>query len=170
MKWVAMSGSWRHMSPEIEHDVRNAVRAVLVNGDGIVTGGALNVDSIATDEALRIDSKAIHLKVYLPVTLERYAEYYYSLAREEEVVSYGLVDDLVAQLTHLRVNTQALIENTENTLLDQTTFFACNTDIIEASDELIAFQVNASKGTQDAIDKAVLRGKPVTLHSYTIAE
>lgn len=169
MKWIAISGSWKYVNAEIERDVRNAVREIISRGDGIVTGGALNVDTIAIGEALRMDSTAMRLKVYIPVTLERYADYYYALAREE-IVSYGLVDDLIAQLTHLHANSQALIENTENAILDQTTYFARNTDIVEASDELIAFQVNASKGTQDAIDKARERGIPVTLHSYTIIE
>jgi hypothetical protein len=37
------------------------------------------------------------------------------------------------------------------------------------SDEVYAFQVNNSAGTQDTIDKAIKSGLPITLHKkYTI--
>lgn len=42
MNWVAISGSWRKTSDAVEADVRTHVRAVMMRGDGIVTGSALN--------------------------------------------------------------------------------------------------------------------------------
>jgi hypothetical protein len=44
MKWIGVSGSWRNISPELEQDLRREVSHALESGDGIVTGGALNVD------------------------------------------------------------------------------------------------------------------------------
>ena len=43
MKWYGITG-WRKTSPEVEADVRKTVREIIERGDGIVTGGALNVD------------------------------------------------------------------------------------------------------------------------------
>ena len=52
MKWIAISGGWRKINKEIEDDVRKTVREIISQGDGIVSGGALNVDYIALDEVL----------------------------------------------------------------------------------------------------------------------
>lgn len=46
--------------------------------------------------------------------------------------------------------------------------FARNSKIIEAADEVLAFQVNKSKGTQDSINKARKAGKRVYLHEIAI--
>ena len=58
------SGEKRNSS--VEADVRRTVRQAIERGDGIVTGGALNVDYFATDEALKLDPKVARIKVFLP--------------------------------------------------------------------------------------------------------
>jgi hypothetical protein len=168
MKWIAISGSWRKTSPEVERDVREAVRAIIMRGDGIVTGGALNVDWQATDEALKFDPTASHIKVFIPVTLERYAAHYRKRANEG-VITPAQAEMLIAQLTRLKTaSPKALVENVENTIVDQTTYFERITQIVNASDELAAFQVNNSEGVQDTINKAQKQGKPIHLKSYEI--
>jgi len=82
MKWVAISGSWRKTNEEVENDVRQAVREIIKRGDGIVTGGALNVDYFATDEALKVNPEAKQIKVCLPVTLELFSAHYRKRADE----------------------------------------------------------------------------------------
>lgn len=169
MKWIAIAGSWRKTSPEVEQDVREAVRDIIERGDGIVTGGALNVDWQATDEALKLDPTASRIKVFIPVTLELYAAHYRKRAGEG-IITSEQAEMLIAQLTQLKAaNPDALIENTENTIVDQTTYFERITQIVNASDELAAFQVNNSEGVQDTINKAQRQGKPIHLKSYEIA-
>lgn len=168
MKWIAISGSWRKTSPEVEKDVREAVRAIIERGDGIVTGGALNVDWQATDEALKIDPTASRIKIFIPVTLELYAAHYRKRAGEG-VITSKQAEMLISQLTQLKTaNPEALIENPENTIVDQTTYFERITQIVNASDEIVAFHVNNSEGVQDTINKAEAQGKPVHLKSYEI--
>lgn len=53
-KWIGISGSWRVTTPEIERIVRAKTRDIIMAGDGIVTGGALNVDYQVTDEVLKL--------------------------------------------------------------------------------------------------------------------
>jgi hypothetical protein len=168
MKWIAISGSWRITNKQIEEDVRTAVRAIIGRGDGIVSGGAINVDFFATDEALRIDPAATHLKVFLPTTLPLYAAYYRKRAGEG-VITERQAEDLITQLeTIRRTNPDALIEDARNTIVDRTTYFQRNSQIVETADGLMAFQVNKSAGVQDAIEKARAMNKPVTVRSYTM--
>lgn len=168
MKWIGISGSWRPGGPEIERDVRAAVHELMERGDGIVSGGALGVDYFATDEALKTDPAASRIKIFLPVTLERYAAHYRKRA-DEGVITHETAELLIAQLTRIKdANPEALIENQVNTVCDPTTYFERNTEVMNASDEILAFQINGSGGTQDTIDKARAEGKPVTVHSYTV--
>jgi len=168
MKWIAISGSWRKTSQKVENDVRQAVREIISRGDGIVTGGALNVDYFATDEVLKLNPGATQIKVCLPVTLERYAAHYRKRANEG-VITHQQAEELIAQLAALKkVNPSALIENKENTAVDKTTYFKRNAKVIELSNELYAFQVNDSEGVQDTADRAKTQGKPVKIKKYSI--
>ena len=107
MKWIAISGSWQTTSPTVEKDVREAVRDIITRGDGIVTGGALNVDWFATDEALTHNSTASQIKVCLPVRLELYAKHY-RMRADEGVITRTQAEKLISQLTKLqKANTDA---------------------------------------------------------------
>jgi hypothetical protein len=168
MKWYGITGSWRLTNKTIENDVRKKVSGIIKSGNGIVTGGALNVDYFALDEALKLNPKANQIKVFLPVTLPRYAEHYKKRAKEG-VITQSQAEDLIPQLIALqKANPMALIENFQNTVVDTATYFERDIDVVNASDELYAFQVNNSSGTQDTIDKAKKKGIPVRIFAYRI--
>lgn len=168
MKWIAISGSWRKTNKQVEEDVRNFVRDALERGDGIVTGGALNVDYFAIDEVLKLDSEAKHIKVFIPATLELYSAHYRKRA-QEGVITEEQAEMLVVQLEELkRRNPKALVENKENSAIDKDTYYERNSVIVENSDELAAFQVNNSEGVQDAVNKAKERGVKIYHRSYAI--
>ncbi|TSC77792.1 MAG: hypothetical protein G01um101433_466 [Parcubacteria group bacterium Gr01-1014_33] len=167
MRWIAISGS-RETNKEIERDVRDTVREILERGDGIITGGALGVDWFATDEALRIDKGAHQIKVFLPTSLEMYADHYRKRVTEG-VITHDQAEMLIAQLRSLKtINPYALIENAQNSIVDMRSYYERNTSIIYAADELIAFQVNESSGTQDTINKARRKEIFIELFQYTI--
>lgn len=168
MKWVAISGSWRKMNKELEKDVRDNVRKIISGGDGIVTGGALNVDFIATDEALKLNPTAEKIKIFLPATLEIFVSHYRKRAKEE-IITEEQAKNLIAQLSKIKeINPLSLIENKDNKIIDKDTYRERNSAVIEAADELVAFHVNESAGTKDTIDKARGKGIPVKVFSYTI--
>ena len=167
MKWVAISGSWRKTNEEVENDVRQAVREIIKRGDGIVTGGALNVDYFATDEALKVNPEAKQIKVCLPVTLELFSAHYRKRA-DEGVITHQQAEELITQLTALKkANPSALIENEKNTIVDKDTYYERNTKVMDLSNELYAFQVNDSEGVQNTVNKARENGKFVELKKYT---
>lgn len=168
MKWVAISGSWRKNNKILENDVRSTVREIMSRGDGIVSGGALGVDYFATDEAIKFNPKADRIKIFLPVTLEHYAKHYQKRAGEG-VITKQQAEELINQLTKLKeINPAAIIENLNNIVVDKTAYYERNSAVIEVADELEVFHVNESLGTQDAFDKARVKGIPVRRKSYII--
>ncbi len=168
MRWIGISGGWRTANEVVERDVRAMVQGILNRGDGIVSGGALNVDYIATDEALKLNPEATRIKVFLPVTLERYSAHYRNRA-EEGVITHAQAEILIEQLTRLRTaNAYALIEHPTNTVCNETTYYERNMEVINASDELYAFWINRTSGTKDAIEKAKSQGKPVSIFNYEV--
>lgn len=168
MKWIAISGSWMKSAPTIESDVRNAVREIILAGDGIVTGGALGVDYFATDEYMKNEPTASRLKIFLPATLERYVAHYRKRATEG-VITSDQAEMLIEQLEGVaKANPAAIIAHPTNTVIDKTAYFDRITDIVNAADGLRAFQINGSLGTQDTIDKAHKKGIPVEVFSYTV--
>lgn len=54
-------------------------------------------------------------------------------------------------------------------VVNVTTYYLRNQDVVDAADELLAFQVNASAGTQDTVDKARMKGIPVTVFTFEAA-
>lgn len=167
MEWVAISGSWRTVDERVENDVRDEVRRIVQRGDGIVTGGALGVDFIATDEALKADPQANHLRIILPTPLTTYANHYFRRA-EEGVITPRQACDLVDQLAGVKMKNPAAIIEMDYATCDQESYYARNGKVIEAANRLLAFQVNDSQGTQDAINKAKSRGLAVVQRKYTL--
>ena len=51
-------------------------------------------------------------------------------------------------------------------VVDVTAYYLRNQDVVDVADELLAFQVNASSGTQDTVDRARLKGIPVVVFTY----
>jgi len=167
MNWIAISGSWRTTNHQVESDVRREVSHIIGRGDGIVTGGALGVDYIATDEALKHDPKVNRIQVFLPTSLTLYQQHYFKRAREK-VITTKQAQALISQLTYLQgINPCSLIEGPAKTA-DQHSYYLRHLSIISLAERLLAFQVNQSQGTQDTINKAKVKGIPVTLFSYTI--
>jgi hypothetical protein len=165
--FTAISGSWRTVSANVEHDVRTVVAGIYASGGGIVTGGALGVDYIATDEALKHDPAAARLKIILPTSLSDYASHYFKRAAEG-VISQKQAEDLTAQLGAVRAANPAALAEMHYTVCTPETYYARNTAVLDAADQLAAFQVNGSAGTQDTIDKARARGMAVLHKTYKI--
>lgn len=169
MKWIAIAGSWRNSAAGIEEDIRSNIKDIVARGEGVVTGGALGVDYIATDEYLKNDPTASRLKIFLPCTIARYSAHYRKRA-SEGVITSEQAESLIRQMQLVHsANPQVIIENQTNEIIDKAAYFNRITDIVASADELIAFQVNMSEGTQDTIDKAKKRGIPVKVYSYTVA-
>jgi len=168
MKWVLFTGTWRLTNNDVENDVRTAVRQVLERGDGIVTGGATGVDYFAMDESIKLYPRASRLKVIIPANLKDYI-YDYHTNWCTEPITTETIDNLEALLQKIKgVNPEALIEM-PNTIITQNHYNHRHDEEVKISNEVYAFQVNNSPGTQDTIDKASKSGLPITLHKkYTI--
>lgn len=167
MKWIGISGS-RQTNQKVEDDVRREVDMILKRGDGVVVGGAMGVDYFAADEMLRQGLAKERLKVCLPVTFDLYAKHYRKRA-EEGVVTSAEAETLIEQLQNVKNSgVECLVENMLNTEVNKDTYFGRNGKIVELSDELVAFQVNDSAGTQNTIDQAKAKGIKVTQYLYKI--
>lgn len=166
MKWIGITGSWRRSSSELEADLIREVGAELERGNGIVTGGALGVDYLATDLALHYAPDGSRIKVFLPTTLDVYAAHYRNSA-DKGVITPEMAERLIAQL-ELVNKLGSLVENPDETEVNERTYYLRNTRVVDASDEMLAFHVNASGGVQDTIDKARGQGTPVRVFAYRI--
>ncbi|MDE1151742.1 MAG: hypothetical protein PW788_04315 [Micavibrio sp.] len=167
MRWAAISGSWRTVDETVAQDVRAEVKALLAAGNGIVTGGALGVDYIATDEALKNDPAARQIKIIIPTSLSDYANHYFKKG-EEGVITPKQASDLIAQLTEVKRRNPGAVEEMSYTACNTESYFARNGRVIAESQDLLAFQVNDSPGTQDTIDKAKAAGMQVIHRKYSI--
>lgn len=175
MKWVGISGSWRTTNKKVESDVKRTVRSILKGGNGIVSGGALGVDYIATSEALKRNPSADRLKIYLPTSLDKYAEHYQRHALVGTITTKQ-AKDLIIQLEKIKTtNPESIIENLEGNFSEATKqheYYERNSRVVEASDALVAFRVKTrvseSMGTGDTIEKAKKKGIPVRVYSYDL--
>ncbi len=168
MKWILFTGTWRLTNQYVENDVRAAAREVLARGDGIVTGGATGVDYFAMDEAMKMFPDASHLRVIIPAVFKSYIHDYNTNWCMDPVTK-----DTILELERLlqkikNADPLALIEM-DNDIITQDHYDLRHDEEVKISDEVYAFQVNGSTGTQDTIDKAMRSGLPITLHKkYTI--
>src|SRR3989344_839575 len=110
-RWIAIAGSWRKTSKQVENDVRDCVKKIINEENCVVTGGALNVDSFATDEVLKLNPTADHIKIFLPVPLNLYAQHYRKRANDG-VITQQQAENLIAQLFKVKaLNSNAIHEN-----------------------------------------------------------
>jgi hypothetical protein len=168
MKWYAISGSWRTINDAVKLDVETIVTEITSKRDGIVTGGALGVDYTATETVLRKGDVRKQIRIYLPIKLEDFCKHYWNRAREG-VISEEQARLITEQLQAIhKLSKQSIIDKTRYALANEESYYARNLSIVKDSDGLYAFQVNDSKGTQDAIDKARLLGKQVVVKKYSI--
>lgn len=163
MKWILFTGTWRLTNKEIENDVRQAVRAVIERGDGILTGGATGVDYFAMDEALKIEPACTHLRVIIPARLDSYIHGYFTNWCHEPITKED-IDNLAKVLKKIKeVNPAALLEMPYETITQEHYNLRHDQEVMY-SDEVYAFQVNDSTGTQDTIEKSAKAGVPITNH------
>lgn len=168
MRWYAISGSWRRTDERVEKDVEEAVYNIVSNGDGILTGGALGVDYLATNMVLEKGDVKNQLRVYLPVDLETYKKHFLKRKREG-VINSEQAEKIIGQLGEVYSKCpNCILDKTNYLEVSKESYHARNTSIVEDCDEIYAFQVNESRGTEDAIDKARKLGKPIHVKKYTI--
>lgn len=104
-------------------------------------------------------------EVILPTSLAIYCTHYRRRAAEG-VISAQQADGLISQLETV-ARAGSLVEHAEPPqVVDVATYYLRSQDVVNVAAELLAFQVNASSGTQDTVDKARLKGIPVTVFTY----
>lgn len=163
MTWVGISGSWKY--PQVtEADVTREVTALLKQGKGIVTGGALGVDFTAAVTAM--DYNPEKLKIILPTSLDTFIDHHYARA-DQGIITLKQADDL-AWFLWIANRNGCVEEHPERKIVGKTSYFARNQDVVDASDELCAFRVNNSGGTGDTIRRAKEKGIPVRTFSYKV--
>lgn len=168
MKWIAIAGSWRQTNKKVEADVRKAVKRIIKNGDGIVSGGALGVDYFALDEAMKNDKKCQKIKIFLPAALKTYLNHLQKRAKEK-IISFKQYQAIKEQLKQLKkINPSALKENKKIKKIEKKAYYNRIKKLIKRADSLIAFWVNKSQGTAYTILQAKLKKIPIKIYSYRI--
>lgn len=167
MKWIGITGSSQNVDERVERDVRAAVRDIFERGDGIVAGGAVGVDYIATDEMMRLDPTGARVRVIIPNSFEGYLSHFKNNWLEY-AGSQERAKQLIEQLTSIaKVDAGSVVAMGLSEKQDAAVFLSLrNAEVVRVADEMLAFQVNKSSGTQDTIDKARAKGIPVRVNSY----
>ncbi len=154
--------------PDLRRDVEREVKNIVRNGHGIVTGGALGVDYLATQMLLKVDKTARNLMIVLPTDLITYIRHYRHRA-SEGVITDKQAGLLAGQLRLCKkVRNNSVIEGPKSLTIDQKAYFDRNRVVVGLCDELIAFQVNDSAGTQNAIEIARAMGKTTKIFKYEV--
>ena len=169
-KHIGISGSGVGITDEIEQSIRGKIREIVSRDDVIVTGGVLGTDFIATDEALKLDPTGESIIVWLPAPLDVYLEHFRNrkdITEDREEKAQRLAGQLkrLFEINPDAIKVEGSITRPED--IDGDAYRARNRKIIESVDELYAFQVNQSKGTQYAIDQARSRNIPAVVNEYT---
>jgi hypothetical protein len=169
MKWILFTGTWKLTNQEVENDVREAAREVLSRGDGIVTGGATGVDYFAMDEAMNLFPDASRLKVVIPAGFKSYIHDYRTNWCVGPITP-ETIDILEKLLQKIQDANPTAIDAMPNDIITQDHYNLRHNEEVKISDEVYAFQVNDSTGTQDTIDKAAKSGLPISVHKKYIIE
>lgn len=172
MKWIIFTGTWRLTNKDVEHDVRAEARRIFNEGYGLVTGGATGVDYFAVDEWLTLDPNCTRVRIFIPARLEHFIADYRKNWQHAPVTSSD-IDNLEHLLRTVKErNPSAMLEmRKEEGDITQDLYDLRHNEEVMFSDEVFAFQVNNSTGTQDTIDKARAAGLLVSIHKkYTIIE
>lgn len=168
MKWLGVVGT-REVNDTIRRDIEQFVRQKIVEGGGIVSGGATGADHEAARLAYEYGLEAARFRIFLPVELELYCQTLYSRA----VVGKCRQDDVIATVALLRniakYRPGVLRDATDFNEVNADSFHARNCQIVDLADELVAFRVNGSPGTTFTIDQARQKGIPTKVFDYTVA-
>ncbi len=162
MKWIAISGSWRITTDEIERLVREDVAAFMRLGDGLVSGGAVGVDLVALEEAMVHDRMAERIKIFLPTMLELFSEHMRNRV-VENIVSDRETERLIHKLEELKsINADSLVEGNASIPITREAYYQRNSMIVENADEMHSFRVvselSQGLGTDAAVRKAKENG------------
>jgi len=167
MKWLAVVGT-REVNDTIRRDIGRVVGQKIIEGSGIVSGGATGVDHEAARLAYECGLEAARFQIFLPVKLELYCQALY----DRVVVGKCRQDDAIATVALLRDIAKnrpgVLHDTTEFTEVNAESFHARNCQIVDLADELVAFRVNDSRGTTFTVDQAKEKGIPVSVFDYTV--
>lgn len=170
MKWALFTGTWRLVNAEVERDVRAAVRKVFAEGSGVLTGGATGVDYFAMDEAFAIDPTCRKLRVIIPAYIEDYVKDCEQNWCQAPVTPEA-IQKLAALLRKIREANPASLLEMPYRVIEQEHYDLRNLEEVTYANEVYAFQVNGSTGTQHTIDSAKAAGHPIVEHrQYTISE
>jgi len=167
MKWILFTGTWKLTNKQVETDVRDAVREVLTRGDGVLTGGSTGVDYFAMDEALKLKPDGSYLKVVIPALFEDYLYDYYTNWCQLPITKKE-IDDVASILKRIKELNPANLVEMPYKIITQENYYMRDTEEVKRSNEVYAFQVNNSVGTQDTIEKARKSGLPITVHKKYI--
>ncbi len=168
MKWILFTGTWKLADKEVEEDVRKFARETIARGDGVLTGGATGVDYFAMDEVLKHNPNASHLRVIIPARLESYIDDYYTNWCHKPITKKD-IDNLATILKKIKkVNPASLLEMPYKTITQEHYNLRHDQEVMY-SDEVHAFHVNESAGTEDTISKSTKASIPITHHKkYSI--
>ena len=172
MKWVIFTGTWRLTNKELENDVRLAARQVFERGDGLVTGGATGADFFALDEFIKLNPLCNRIRVFIPAHLDHFIADYRKNWKHSPITDVD-IDNIATILKSIKERNPASVFEVRKDKGDisQADYDLRHNEEVTFSDEVFAFQVNDSSGTQDTIDKAKEAGLPITLHKkYSIIE
>lgn len=169
MKWIIFTGTWRLTNSEVENDVREAVRDCISNGYGIVTGGATGVDYFCMDECVK-NNYVNKLRVFIPSDINHYISDYNKNWCQSPITEKDIsnLENILREIE--RINPSAMLEmKHDGGDITQDHYDTRHNEEVMFADEVYAFQVNNSTGTQDTIDKAKASGLVISLHKkYTI--
>lgn len=158
------------MNAQVEQDVRGSVRKVFEEGSGVLTGGATGVDFFAMDESVKIDPSCRRLRVIIPAYIEDYIK-----DCEQNWCQAPVTAEDIRKLAELlrkirEVNPASMLEMPYR-IIEQKHYDLRNLEEVTYANEVYAFQVNKSTGTQHTIDSAKAAGHPIVEHrQYTISE
>lgn len=168
MTKVLFTGSWRYTRADIEHDVRADVARVMEDGHHVIAGGALGVDQWAMDAAFQMDLTAARLRVVLPTTFDVYAAHLRRRVIEGATTSDRVepLIDLISRIQSARSG--AIIPGTA-IVCTTDTYYARNSVMNDMAEMVYAYHVNDTAGTADQIEKARIKGIPVTVRTYHVS-
>ncbi len=110
------------------------------------------------------------LRVFIPSDVEHYISDYYKNWCQEPIIKEDIsnLENVLRKIQE--TNPSALLEmKHEGGDITQNHYDLRHNEEVMFADEVYAFQVNNSTGTQDTIDKAIASGLVISLHKkYTI--
>lgn len=167
MKRALFTGSRAPVNFEVENDVRTAVREIITNGDGVLTGGAAGVDYFAMSEVAILNSLD-KLRIILPTKLEIFVEHY-KQAEKDGKIEKKVCDDLLQLLQNIYEQSPISFLEMPFKQITLQEYFTRDEEEVKYSDYIYAFQVNDSVGTGHTVNKAKEYGLPIIVHKkYTI--